>query len=151
MSQDGQRLAAVQRTKNDPNFDDLRAIPIRGRSSGRAARQRLESTEFPRFDAPGSPTEVDHYQTAARIDFMWRPLGEDLPESHAIDGLTRALESPSCVAVTSSRLGGRRCADFAFRRHLALRAGAYHWVRTSWLVHQNLILVCAHRVTTRIL
>ena len=57
------------------NFDDLRAIPIRG--SGMSAFRRA-STPCPSISRIQSPTEVDHYQLRRVIDIYVQPLGEDL-------------------------------------------------------------------------
>ncbi len=79
------------------SFDDLRAIPVRGKGI-------LEST---RLDAVSnirqikSPTEVDHYELRRVIDIYVQPLGEDLGRiASAIDRLTANTKMPSGVTVT---------------------------------------------------
>src|SRR5882757_5443548 len=79
------------------NFDDLRAIPIRGEHLVRPTRLDMVSS----IRRIQSPTEVDHYQLRRVIDIYVRPLGEDLSRiATAIDGLTARTQIPKGVTVT---------------------------------------------------
>jgi multidrug efflux pump subunit AcrB len=79
------------------NFDDLRAIPIRGK--GIPASTRLDAVSSIR--AIKSPTEVDHYGLRRVIDVYVQPLGEDLGRIRkSIDALTARTSIPNGVTVT---------------------------------------------------
>jgi multidrug efflux pump subunit AcrB len=78
------------------NFDDLRAIPVRGRNL--AASTRLDAIS--KIRRIKSPTEVDHYQLRRVIDIYVQPLGEDLGRiASAIDQLKDHTALPTGVRV----------------------------------------------------
>jgi multidrug efflux pump subunit AcrB len=78
-------------------LDDLRAIPIRGRSVPDSTRLDAVAN-IRRID---SPTEVDHYQIRRAIDIYVQPRGEDLGRiATAIDKLTAKSAIPDGVSVT---------------------------------------------------
>jgi len=90
-------LTAQYPEKQIQTLDDLRAIPIRGKTV----------TESTRLDAVASirriesPTEVDHYQIRRAIDIYVQPQGEDLGRiAAAIDKLTAKTPIPDGVSVT---------------------------------------------------
>ena len=79
------------------NFDDLRAIPVRG--TGMTDSTRLDAVS--RITRIQSPTEVDHYQLRRVIDVYVQPLGEDLGRiASAIDDLTAQTKMPTGITVT---------------------------------------------------
>jgi HAE1 family hydrophobic/amphiphilic exporter-1 len=79
------------------NFDDLRAIPIRGQKVTDSTRLDMVSN----MRKIKSPTEVDHYQLRRVIDIYVQPLGEDLGRIAAsIDSLTARSHIPIGVTVT---------------------------------------------------
>jgi multidrug efflux pump subunit AcrB len=79
------------------NFDDLRAIPVRGKNI--SASTRLDAVSNIRMIK--SPTEVDHYQLRRVIDIYVQPMGEDLGRiASAIDRLSARTTIPSGVTVT---------------------------------------------------
>jgi HAE1 family hydrophobic/amphiphilic exporter-1 len=79
------------------NFDDLRAIPVRG--TGMTDSTRLDAIS--RITRIQSPTEVDHYQLRRVIDVYVQPLGEDLGRiASAIDALTAHTKMPTGISVT---------------------------------------------------
>ncbi len=79
------------------NFDDLRAIPIRG--TGVADSTRLDAVSHIRTIK--SPTEVDHYALRRVIDVYVQPVGEDLGRiKKSIDQLTAHTTIPNGVNVT---------------------------------------------------
>jgi multidrug efflux pump subunit AcrB len=79
------------------NFDDLRAIPIRGR--GIPASTRLDAVSSIR--PIHSPTEVDHYGLRRVIDVYVQPLGEDLGRiASAINRLNAQAVKPAGITVT---------------------------------------------------
>ena len=79
------------------NFDDLRAIPVRGKNI--ATSTRLDAVSSIRRIK--SPTEVDHYQLRRVIDIYVQPMGEDLGRiASAIDVLTAHTTIPNGVTVT---------------------------------------------------
>ena len=79
------------------SFDDLRAIPVRGKNI--PASTRLDSVSSIR--AIKSPTEVDHYGLRRVIDVYVQPLGEDLGRIRKkIDDLTAQTTLPTGVTVT---------------------------------------------------
>jgi multidrug efflux pump subunit AcrB len=78
------------------DFDDLKAIPIRGKNI--AASTRLDAVSSIR--AIKSPTEVDHYGLRRVIDVYVQPLGEDLGRiKKNIDDLTARTPIPNGVTV----------------------------------------------------
>jgi multidrug efflux pump subunit AcrB len=78
------------------NFEDLRAIPVRGKNI--AASTRLDAVSNIRRIK--SPTEVDHYQLRRVIDIYVQPMGEDLGRiASAIDQLTTNTTLPTGVTV----------------------------------------------------
>ena len=78
------------------NFDDLRAIPVRGKNIAQSTRLDAISD----IRAIKSPTEVDHYQLRRVIDIYVQPLGEDLGRiAKAIDQLTDRTTIPTGVRV----------------------------------------------------
>ncbi len=79
------------------NFDDLRAIPIRG--AGVASSTRLDNVSHIRTIK--SPTEVDHYAIRRVIDVYVQPTGEDLGRvKKSIDKLLADTKMPTGVNVT---------------------------------------------------
>ncbi|MDE3164345.1 MAG: efflux RND transporter permease subunit, partial [Acidobacteriota bacterium] len=79
------------------SFDDLRAIPVRGK--GIPDSTRLDAVSSVREIK--SPTEVDHYGLRRVIDVYVQPLGEDLGRiATAIDSLTARTRIPEGVTVT---------------------------------------------------
>jgi multidrug efflux pump subunit AcrB len=79
------------------SFDDLRAIPIRGKNIAQSTRLDAVSS----IREIKSPTEVDHYQLRRVIDIYVQPVGEDLGRiAAAIDHLTAQTRFPSGVTVT---------------------------------------------------
>jgi multidrug efflux pump subunit AcrB len=79
------------------NFDDLRAIPVRGKNI--SASTRLDAVSNIRMIK--SPTEVDHYQLRRVIDIYVQPMGEDLGRiASAIDRLSARTTIPNGVTVT---------------------------------------------------
>jgi multidrug efflux pump subunit AcrB len=73
------------------NFQDLRAIPIRGDKS--ADPTRLDAVSA--IHRIKAPTEVDHYQLRRVIDVYVRPSGEDLERiASAIDNITAHTKIP---------------------------------------------------------
>jgi multidrug efflux pump subunit AcrB len=79
------------------NFDDLRAIPVRGKNI--ATSTRLDAVSSIRRIK--SPTEVDHYQLRRVIDIYVQPMGEDLGRlASAIDVLTAHTTIPNGITVT---------------------------------------------------
>ena len=79
------------------NFDDLHAIPIRGK--GMPDSTRLDAVS--RVTRIQSPTEVDHYQLRRVIDIYVQPRGEDLGRiAAAIDKLTTQTKIPTGITVT---------------------------------------------------
>jgi multidrug efflux pump subunit AcrB len=78
------------------SFNDLRAIPVRGK--GVPESTRLDAVSSIRQIQ--SPTEVDHYGLRKVIDIYVQPLGEDLGRiATAIDGLTARTTIPDGVTV----------------------------------------------------
>jgi multidrug efflux pump subunit AcrB len=79
------------------SFDDLRAIPVRGKGMPESTRLDNIST----IKRIKSPTEVDHYQLRRVIDIYVQPLGEDLSRiASAIDQLTARTKIPAGITVT---------------------------------------------------
>ena len=79
------------------SFDDLRAIPIRGKNIAQSTRLDAVSS----IREIKSPTEVDHYQLRRVIDIYVQPVGEDLGRiASAIDHLTAQTQLPTGVTVT---------------------------------------------------
>lgn len=79
------------------DFEDLRAIPIRGPGQTNPTRLDMVSS-IKRFK---SPTEVDHYQLRRVIDIYVRTTGEDLSRvAKAIDNMTKHTTLPNGVTVT---------------------------------------------------
>jgi multidrug efflux pump subunit AcrB len=79
------------------SFDDLRAIPIRGKNLSDSTRLDMVSN----MRRIKSPTEVDHYQLRRVIDIYVQPLGEDLGRiARSIDNLTSHTQMPNGVTVT---------------------------------------------------
>ncbi len=79
------------------NFEDLRAIPVRGK--GMPDSTRLDAVS--NITRIQSPTEVDHYQLRRVIDIYVQPLGEDLGRIAAsIDRLREHTKIPTGVTVT---------------------------------------------------
>src|SRR5271168_1339544 len=79
------------------NFDDLRAIPIRG--AGVLNSTRLDAVAA--IHRIKSPTEVDHYGLRRVIDVYVQPVGEDLGRiAKSIDDLTARAKIPDGVTVT---------------------------------------------------
>jgi multidrug efflux pump subunit AcrB len=90
-------LTAQYPEKQIQTLDDLRAIPIRGRSVPESTRLDAVAN-IRRID---SPTEVDHYQIRRAIDIYVQPKGEDLGRiATAIDKLTAKTTIPDGVSVT---------------------------------------------------
>jgi multidrug efflux pump subunit AcrB len=78
------------------NFDDLRAIPVRGKNL--ASSTRLDAISS--IHRIKSPTEVDHYQLRRVIDIYVQPVGEDLGRiASAIDRLKDRTTLPTGVRV----------------------------------------------------
>jgi multidrug efflux pump subunit AcrB len=79
------------------NFEDLRAIPVRGTKAAASTRLDMVST----IRRIKSPTEVDHYQLRRVIDIYVQPVGEDLGRiAAAIDELRIKTPLPTGVTVT---------------------------------------------------
>jgi multidrug efflux pump subunit AcrB len=79
------------------SFDDLRAIPIHGKTTAQSTRLDAASS----IREIKSPTEVDHYQLRRVIDIYVQPVGEDLGRiAAAIDHLTAQTKFPNGVTVT---------------------------------------------------
>jgi multidrug efflux pump subunit AcrB len=79
------------------NFEDLRAIPIRG--AGVLNPTRLDAIAA--IHRIKSPTDVDHYQLRRVIDVYVQPVGEDLGRiAKSIDALTARTKIPNGVTVT---------------------------------------------------
>jgi len=79
------------------NFDDLRAIPIRGTNTPKSTRLDAVSS----IRTIKSPTEVDHYGLRRVIDVYVQPTGEDLGRIKTkIDDLTAHTKIPNGVTVT---------------------------------------------------
>ena len=91
-------MLTVQYPENQiHNFDDLRAIPVRGK--GMPESTRLDNISDIRQIK--SPTEVDHYQLRRVMDIYVQPLGEDLSRiASAIDTLTAHTRIPAGLTVT---------------------------------------------------
>jgi len=91
-------MLTVQYPENQiHSFDDLRAIPVRGK--GMPDSTRLDNISAIR--QVKSPTEVDHYQLRRVTDIFVQPLGEDLSRiSSAIDALTARTRIPDGLTVT---------------------------------------------------
>jgi multidrug efflux pump subunit AcrB len=78
------------------NFDDLRAIPVRGK--GMPESTRLDNISA--IHQIKTPTEVDHYQLRRVMDIYVQPLGEDLSRiASAIDALTARTRIPAGFTV----------------------------------------------------
>jgi multidrug efflux pump subunit AcrB len=78
------------------NFDDLRAIPVRGKGIPESTRLDAVSS----IHQIKSPTEVDHYELRRVIDIYVQPLGEDLGRiASAIDRLTASTKMPEGITV----------------------------------------------------
>ena len=79
------------------SFDDLRAIPIRGKNIPASTRLDMVSA----IRQIKSPTEVDHYNLRKVIDIYVQPVGEDLGRiASAIDRLKANTPMPTGVEVT---------------------------------------------------
>jgi multidrug efflux pump subunit AcrB len=90
-------MLTVQYPENQiHNFDDLRAIPVRGK--GMPESTRLDNISA--IHQIKSPTEVDHYALRRVIDIYVQPLGEDLSRiASAIDALTARTKIPTGLTV----------------------------------------------------
>lgn len=90
-------LAVQYGEKEIRTLDDLKAIPIRGRT--RNEPTRLDAIS--RISRLHTPTEVDHYQFRRVIDVYVRPSGEDLGGiANAIDGLITKARPAKGTSIT---------------------------------------------------
>ncbi len=78
------------------NLSDLRAVPLRGASSGQSTQLDTVST----IRHTESPTEVDHYQLRREMDVYIAPRGEDLAGVLAgVQHIIKSIALPAGVRI----------------------------------------------------